>query len=86
MNLGGGEVFWKLVLLVKVLRIDLSTETKKTGVCASIECMVSEGSVESVEGVQNSGDGDPSGFTADLYGDESLGGYETIWACGFYSD
>lgn len=74
-NLGGGEVFWKLVLLSQSAKDrPFYKETRKTGVSASVECMVSEGSVESVEGVQNGGDGYGSGFTADLYGDESLGG------------
>lgn len=55
-------------------------ETKNAGVYANIECMVSEGSVESVERMQNSGNGDGSGPIADLYIDESLGGCWTRWA------
>lgn len=52
-------------------------ETKKAEVCVSIDCAVPEGSMGSVERVQNSADHDGSGFTADLYGNESLDGCRT---------
>ena len=61
-------------------------KTKNAGVCADIECMVSEGSVESVKRMQNSGNGDGSGPIAHLHGDESLGGCCTRLAWGLYGD